>query len=89
MQVRGSNLEWTFAGEERRNELTVLPGILLEAALGGIISAAVHRVVCTQPQKTVCVRSIWVPLRIPRHNPLRYTKSVTKILSNLPHHSSL
>lgn len=64
--MRGSNVHWTSAGEEARNTLTMLPGLLLEAAMGGIVSSAVHLVVCMQfAQKTMRIWSICVHRTFP------------------------
>ena len=49
-QVQGLDRTWTTAGEEARNKVAVLPGIFLEAAVGGLVSAAKHRVVLTVSQ---------------------------------------
>lgn len=46
-QVQGSGQKWTAAGEQARNKVVVLPGIFLEAAVGGLVSAAAHHVIFT------------------------------------------
>ncbi len=45
VQVRPKE-EWTYVNEQARDTIVVLPGLMLEEALGRIVCATLHRVVC-------------------------------------------
>lgn len=38
--------EWTYVNEQARDTVVVLPGLMLEEAVGRIVRATLHRVVC-------------------------------------------